>query len=277
MTTDITAENNDADEAIEEYILPVSIKVVSVDRSGLWLSRGWADFKKSAVLSLTCGAGFVSFGYILIFGLIQADMGSMILPLFGAFMLLAPVLAVGFYSVSSLISRGEKVTFMAMWAGCARNMGQVAAMGVVLLIFQFAWVLLAIFLFTIFYGDSPPQIDTFVQDMIFTPRGIMFLSLGSALGAFLAAAVFTITAISIPLLQDQDIDVVTAITISVLTVKANARVMVGWAGMLGVLIACGVVTFFVGLAVVFPLAGYATWHAYRDLIIIQEEKKVIKT
>lgn len=287
MTSDTTADNtidhqvtpagagqaplNEADA--EEYILPVSIKVVTVDRSGEWLTKGWHDFRKSIGLSLTCGGCFVLLGYILSFGLIEADMGSMVLPLFGGFMLMAPVLAVGFYAVARLIKNNKPVSFSAMWAGCFHNIGQVAAMGVVLLILNFVWVLLAIFLFTIFYGDAPPQIDTFIQDMIFTPRGIMFLLVGSAIGAVLAAAVFAVTAISIPMLLDQDVDVITAMTISVLAVRANARVMVGWAGMLGVLIAFGFITFFIGLAVVFPIAGYATWHAYRDLVIIRKEDR----
>jgi uncharacterized membrane protein len=86
------------------------------------------------------------------------------------------------------------------------------------------------------------------------------------LGATLAAAIFTVTAVSIPLLMDRPIDVVTAIGASILAVRANWQVMFGWAAMIAVFTAAGVAVFFVGLAVALPVLAYATWHAYRDLL-----------
>ena len=248
------------------YKLPVSVRIVPVDRSSRWLALGWRDFMAAPVLSLICGGCFTILSFALTFGLLKMDLGSLILPLAGGFMLVSPILAVGFYSVSQLIEKGEPVTFPAMWQGCMRNIGQVTAMSVVLLIFQFTWILIAISLFAGFFGAAPPPLEHFIEDVVFSAHGFPFLAVGTILGGILAAAIFAISAVSIPILMDRDVDVVTAIIISVITVRANLKVMVGWAGMIGVLMGLGLGTFYLGLTVAFPLLGYATWHAYRDLI-----------
>ena len=74
------------------------------------------------------------------------------------------------------------------------------------------------------------------------------------------------------MLLDRDIDVVTAIVASLRTVAANWQVMIGWAGLIGVISFVGLATIFIGLAVALPLLGYATWHAYRDLIEPEDDR-----
>jgi uncharacterized membrane protein len=82
----------------------------------------------------------------------------------------------------------------------------------------------------------------------------------------LAAIVFTITAVAIPILLDRDVGVMTAVATSVAAVLRNWRVMIGWAALIVIFTAAGLATFYIGLAVMLPLIGYATWHAYRDLV-----------
>ena len=173
---------------------------------------------------------------------------------------------VGLYDVSRRLETGDTVTFGSVCFVCLRNAGQVAAMGVVLLLIHFVWILIAIVLFALFFGDKPPPLETFVMEVLFSLKGAPFLLLGTVSGAALAALSFTVTAVSIPMLLDRDLDVVTAIGASILTVRANMQAMFGWAAMIALLTACGMVAFYVGLAVVLPVLGYATWHAYRDMI-----------
>jgi len=253
------------------YRLPVTIRSVDVDRSGHWLSAGWRDFLATPTVSLTYGSGFVVVSFLLTYGLIAAGLGSLVLPLAGGFVLLSPILVVGLYDVSRRRERGAEVALRHVFGAARDHMGNIAALGMVLLIVWFVWVEMAIFLFAIFFGQQPPPLDRFLEDVIFTLSGAPFLLVGSLLGAFLAATVFTITAVSVPLLLDRSVDVVTAMATSVLAIRANWQVMAGWAAMIGVISACGLASFFIGLAVALPVLAYATWHAYRDIIGPEEE------
>jgi uncharacterized membrane protein len=217
-------------------------------------------------LSLGYGALFVGASLALAFGLVAFDLGSLILPLAGGFVLMAPLLATGFYDISRRLQAGETPTVGGTVRASAAGFAQVGAMGAVLLIVFLAWTLLALVLFALFYGQSPPPLDRFVEEIAFSTRGAAFLALGTAVGAALATLAFAISAFSFPLLLDRPVDVVTAIAVSAAAVRANWRVMFGWAGLIVLLTGAGFVTLFLGLAVVMPLLGYASWHAYRDVI-----------
>lgn len=102
---------------------------------------------------------------------------------------------------------------------------------------------------------------------MFTLNGAFMLGIGTVVGAIIGAVVFSISAVSVPLIYDRQLDVVTAISASLLSVRTNWRVMFGWAALIVVCSAVGLVTLFLGLAVVVPVLAYATWHCYRDIII----------
>ena len=248
------------------YHFPVGIRTVDIDRTGHWLAAGWSDFLATPRISLIYGGAFSVLSALLSVGLIAADLGSLVLPLVGGFVLLAPVMVVGLYDVSRRLERGADISLRHVVGAFRENLGQLSAMGVVLLIIWFVWVEIAIFLFAIFFNQAPPPLDLFVEEVLFSLESAPFLLIGSAMGAILATAIFTITAVSIPLMMDRPIDVITAIGASILAVRANWQVMFGWAAMIAVVTACGVAVFFVGLAVALPVLAYATWHAYRDLL-----------
>jgi uncharacterized membrane protein len=246
--------------------LPATIRLVPVDASGRWLAAGWMDIRRAPALSLGYGALFVVASLAFSFGLAVLDLGSLILPLLGGFVLMAPLLAIGFYDISRRIEAGEAPTAGGVARASSASFGQVGAMGAVLMMVFFVWTLLALVLFALFYGQSPPPFDRFVEDIVFSVRGATFLALGTAVGAVIATLAFAISAFSFPLLLDRPVDVVTAIVVSIVAVRANWRVMFGWAALIVLLTGVGFVTLFLGLAVVMPLLGYASWHAYRDVI-----------
>ena len=95
----------------------------------------------------------------------------------------------------------------------------------------------------------------------------MFLLVGNGVGAIIALFVFSITAISPPMLVDRDVDFVTAMTTSVRAVIANPRAMLAWAIVIGADLAIAFVTLFVALLVIFPVLGHTTWHLYRRVIV----------
>lgn len=97
-----------------------------------------------------------------------------------------------------------------------------------------------------------------------------FLAIGSAVGAIFAAFTFVDSAFSLPMLANRDVDVVTAVVSSINAVLRNKRVMVLWAALIVALTVLGIITALLGLIVVIPWLGYATWHAYRDAIDVSE-------
>lgn len=249
------------------YHLPVDIQTVDVDRSGHWLAAGWRDFQRAPRVSLIYGGAFVIASFLLTIGLIYAGLGSLVLPLAGGFVMLAPILVVGLYDVSRRMEQGLEVSFGHVFSAFSANIGQLSAMGVVLLILWFVWVEVAIVLFALFFNQAPPPLNQFLADVVFSLEAAPFLIIGSAIGAAIATVIFCITAISIPMMFDRQVDVVTAIGASILAVRANWQVMFGWAAMIVVVTVAGFLSLFLGLAVALPVLAYATWHAYRDLVI----------
>jgi uncharacterized membrane protein len=130
-----------------------------------------------------------------------------------------------------------------------------------------AWIRLATLIFALFFSFRPPSLDNFVAEVFFQPESVPFLIVGVGTGAVLAALVFAISAVSIPMLLDKpQVNVATAIAASVQSVRLNLAPMLIWAAMIVLFAAAGLVAGYVGLAITMPIIGHATWYAYKDLI-----------
>lgn len=253
------------------YQLPVTInEIPEVDRSGRWLSAGWRDFRKTPGVSLAYGGAFVVISFVLVYGLIAAGLGSLVLPLAGGFIMLGPILVVGLYDVSRRLEKNQPARLADVFSAFGESAGQLSAMGVALLIAFLVWAEVALFLFMMFFNLTPPPLDRFLEEVVFSMNGAPLMIVGSLVGAVFGLVVFSISAVSVPLIYDRPIDVVTAISASLLAVRRNWRLMFGWAAMIVLVLICGFATFFVGLAVALPVLAYATWHAYRDLIAVED-------
>ncbi|MBY0431822.1 MAG: DUF2189 domain-containing protein [Rhodospirillales bacterium] len=244
-----------------------NVRVVSLDEQAVWLAAGWADLRASPGVSLAYGALFVAAGYAVSLGLLHLGLGSLILPLLGAFLLVGPFAAVGLYEISRGRERGEAVGLAQALRAWNRNGPQIAGFGLMLMLAVLAWVQIALLLFMLFFHAGPPPLEHFLSALLTAPQAPLFLLLGTVVGGALAALVFTVSAVSLPLLMDrEDVGVAAAIATSIDAVARNWRVMIGWAAVIALLIGLGLATFFIGLAVTLPLAGHASWHAYRGLV-----------
>ncbi len=242
------------------------IRRVAFDAPWNWLGAGWRDLWSSPQISLTYGAIFALAAYALALCLLQTNTLPLILPLAGGFLLMGPLLAVGLYEVSRRRETGQPVSFHDILPAGNGSRGQLALFGLMLLIINFVWMLLAFLLFMLFFGPSDfLPLDEFIPTLLFTHHGLGLLVAGTAAGAVLAVITYAISAISVPMLVDRKIDAVTAAILSVRAVRLNLPAMMLWAALILVLSATGIVALFVGLAVTFPLIGHATWHAYREL------------
>lgn len=249
------------------------IRTVGTDRPWAWLGAGWSDILKAPHISVGYGSIAVAASYILVAGLGSLGLEYLILPMAAGFMLVGPILAAGLYEVSRRQELGQPVTLEAAFTAYGHNAAQLVAIGFILMLALLAWARIAMIIFAMFFSDVPPTLELmpFVEQVFFSDRTFPFLLAGTAVGFVLAVIVFSISAISIPMLLDRDVGVITAIITSVAVVRQNFQTMVAWAGLIVLFTAAGIATAFFGLVVAFPLIGHATWHAYRDVVVRDTE------
>jgi uncharacterized membrane protein len=244
----------------------IAVRRVAFDAPWGWLGAGWRDFWSAPGISLAYGTAFAAISYVFVLQLSRMHALPLLLPLAGGFFLIAPLLAVGLYEVSRRRERNQTATFGDIFRAARGAVGPLAYFGVALLLLYFFWMQVASLLFMLFFGNADfPPVEQFVPTLLFTAHGLGLLVVGTAVGAAFAATAFSISAIAVPMLLDSKVDVVTAMRASVEAVRLNPPAMILWAVLIAGLTAAGLVTLFAGLAFAFPLAGYATWHAYREL------------
>lgn len=242
----------------------VTLQRVRRDAPWSWLKAGWHDLRRAPLVSVGYGLLFVAIGLAITAGLWRIGMTSWIPVAMAGFALIAPAFAIGFYQVSSKLDAGETPRFADVWLLDKGKIGQVALLGVFLIILLLFWVLIAQALYAYFaFGDFRPAGD-FTRFALTSPRGLALLGVGTLIGGVLAAFAFSISALSFPMLVDQDVDAVTALVASVKAVRAQPFVMLTWAWLIAFWIALGSVAFLAGLAVIFPWLGHASWRAYQD-------------
>ena len=246
---------------------PAIIRAVPPDRPWAWLTAGWRDLMANPQIGFFYGGALTLGGWMLGLLLLWAKSAWAILPVSAGFFMVAPILAAGLYEASRLREQGQPVTFGACLSGFTRNGGQLAFMGIVLVVLHLFWVRVAALIFMLMFGiNFAPSLESLPMAMLRSDMLLPFLIVGTGAGAVLAAAAFAISAVSIPMIVDRDITAMEAITVSIRAVLANPGAMAFWAGLIVVFTAFAMVPFFLGLALVIPLVGHATWHAYRDLV-----------
>jgi uncharacterized membrane protein len=263
------ADHRNTEPGHTPVIKPVAIphiRRVGLDRPWAWLAAGWNDFSQAPVVSLSYGLALVAVSYMLVLGLSSIGLFYLVLPMVAGFMLVGPIVAVGLYEVSRLHNLGREAGLGDAFRAYGRNGGQISAIGLALMLMLLFWVRIALLIFALFFSYQPPTLEGFVSTVFFTEQGLIFLVVGSAVGGIIACAVFAISALSIPMLLDRDTDLFTAIFTSVQGVMINWKTMVGWAGLIVLFTAAGLATAFIGLALALPLIGYASWHAYKEIV-----------
>lgn len=246
---------------------PIVLRRVPSEAPWTWLAAGWRDLKRARWASLAYGLFFALVSAGITVGLWLSDSIQMLPPLAAGFMLVGPLLAVGLYEISRRLEAGKRASIEVAVLSIARSPVQLAFLGALLMLLLLFWIRLAFLLFALFLGTGDtPQPEVLVSQLLFTPEGLGLLAVGTLAGAVLAFAAFALSAISVPLLLDRDIDAMSAIIASLKSVKLNWKPLLLWAWLVALITAAGIATLFVGLIVTFPLIGHATWHAYRALV-----------
>ncbi|MCG8358384.1 MAG: DUF2189 domain-containing protein [Kiloniellales bacterium] len=245
-----------------------SIKKIDLDQPWRWLSAGWEDLRKAPTVSLSYGIVFALAGYVLTAAIWVFEVFYLVLPLMAGFMLLGPLIGVGLYDTSRRLAQGEPVGLGYALTAWRRNAPQIGLMCLVLMLFLLAWIRIATLIFALFFSDNPPRPEPlFLLDVFASADSLPFLAFGTLVGGVLAAGVFAISVISIPLLIDRDVNVITAIVASFESVRQNFWTMALWAWLIALFVGAGLITGYLGLIITLPLIGHASWHVYKSVIV----------
>lgn len=229
------------------------------------LRLGWRDFTRAPLYGVLFSAVYV-LGGILMYAMFTAAAAEYwFIPIAVGFPILAPFAATGLYEVSRRLEAGLPMgmgdIFGVVFAQKDRQIPSMAMF--IMLVFMF-WVFVAHTVFALFFGLQP--IGTSAWDALTSTTGITMLGFGTLVGGVMAAVFFALTVVSLPLLLDREVDFISAMIASFGCVAANPGVMLRWAAMIAAALFVGMLPMFLGLFVVLPVFGHATWHLYRRLM-----------
>jgi uncharacterized membrane protein len=241
----------------------LKIRHVGSEASTRWLEKGIADFKTAPMVSFSYGMIYVLSG--LVFAWLFWRTPQFIAAMAVGFLLIGPIVAVGFYCMSRSIEAGNKPSFSQGLNALRFNTISLISFALVLAILMGIWTVISSITIALSFGNITVGEDMF-DTLINHNQPLPFLLAYFVGGGMIALVAFVISVVSVPLITDKKVDFVTAILVSMQAVRENLVPMISWAAIIVTLMLLGYLFFFVGLAVTLPIVGHASWHAYRDLV-----------
>ena len=248
---------------------PAAPEINEVDASDLRaaLALGWQDFRRAPLLGAVFSAVYVLGGWLIFWAMTTKGQLWWTLPASAGFPILGPFIACGFYEISRRLETGEPLVASEIFGVIFRQKDrQIPAMAAVIVVYFLFWNFLSHMIFALFLGNAVMTNVSSSLDVFLSPQGLAMLAFGTLVGAGFATLLFCLTVVSLPMLLDREVDFVTAMLTSFAPVRENPGVMLGWGALIAVCLFLGMLPGFLGLFVVLPLFGHASWHLYRRAI-----------
>lgn len=232
------------------------------------LARGISDFAAYRTDVMFLCIIYPVAGLLLAWLAFGYDLLPLVFPLAWGFALIGPVAAVGLYEISRRREQGVDIT----WADAfgvvrAPAFGAILVLGLMLLAIFLLWLAAAQVIYLVTLGPEPPaSLGAFVRDVFTTRAGWALIAVGLGIGCLFAVLVLTISVVSFPLLLDRDVGLYAAVATSMRAVAMNPGPMAVWGLIVAGALAIGSLPLLLGLIVVMPVLGHATWHLYRKVV-----------
>ena len=237
-----------------------------------WLGAGWSDLRTNPVPSLCYGLAIFLVSVFVVWGMFRFEVDYFFLPALSGFMVLGPLIATGLYEKSRRLEEGKRTGLMGMIFVRPSSSYQAVFLGLLLLLLFMLWQRAAFLLLALHMGVRPFGGFDDILPMVFTTwMGWSLLITGTIIGGLFAAFGFAIGVFAMPMMLEERTDALTAMGISLTLVWNNLGVMLVWGAIVVALFAISLLTGLLGLIVIFPLLGHATWHAYRAIRVSRGE------
>jgi uncharacterized membrane protein len=232
------------------------------------LARGVDDFMAMPSHAIFLCVIYPLLGIFLVAMTVGHSMLPLAFPIAAGFALVGPLAAIGLYELSRRREAGlDGSSSHALDVLHSPSLGAIVALGVLLMAIFLIWLAVAEAIYIANFGYSAPaSLRQFAGDVIHTSAGWTLVFVGTGIGFLFAVLVLSISAISFPLLLDRDVGAAVALLTSIRVVVANPLTMALWGFIVAALLVIGSIPFFLGLTVVMPILGHATWHLYRRAV-----------
>lgn len=231
-----------------------------------WLAAGWRDFTAIPLLAVSYGLVLAAISAGIFWALYSTGSASWFFVLLGGFLLVGPMLGMGLYAASRALAEGRKPGWPdVFWVRDAVRREQLM-LGLLLVFLYFLWTRIAQVIYALSTWRIHHDRASFLDFVLLEPNGQMMVLAGLVTGGFVAFSNYALAAVAAPMLLDRRYDVFMALATSVRSVNRNFFPMLLWAFLIVFLTVIGIAFAFAGLAVVFPVVGMASWHAYRAIV-----------
>ena len=246
---------------------PIVVRTIGAADLKDALVKGFDDFKAMPTFALFLVIIYPIIGLVLFRVVFGHDLLPLAFPLIAGFTLLGPLAAIGLYQMSRLREQGLGISLEALKLHRHASIGAIVTLGIVLLAIFFAWLVTAQAIYHLIFGNAvPASIAEFARQVFTTSAGWTLIFVGCGVGFVFATVVLTISVMSFPMLLDKNVDAATAVRTSVRAVLANPMTMAMWGLVVAGGLVIGTLPFLIGLAIVLPVLGHATWHLYRKVV-----------
>ncbi|MGY0193782.1 DUF2189 domain-containing protein [Leptothrix sp. BB-4] len=241
---------------------PIRLRTLAFADPLQWLARGWQDFVRHPGIGLFFGLCFTGMGWALMKVFQQAPAWT--LALSAGFLLMGPFICMGLYQVSRRLERGERPDFGDALTAWDEHTAQMAIFGFVLLVLEMLWGRASLVVFAVSFDGMPDFKGSLLA--LLNPENIEFIVAYIGVGALFAGLIFAVSVVSIPMMLDRRVDAITAGLTSLRLVLTQPGVMLWWGALLVLLVVIALLPWFLGLLVIGPVLGHASWHAYRGAV-----------
>ena len=264
--TDAHADRNGSAAApldtADPSVFDIRLHSVGLGAPLQWLRLGWRDFTRAPGIGVFYGACFAAMGWMLLELFRHAP--AYTLALSAGFLLAGPFMCLGLYDVSRRLERGDRPDLARSLTAWRARTGTMAIFGAVLLILEMLWARASLIVFALSFDGMPDFKGSLLA--LLDPENLAFIVAYVAVGGLFAGLIFAISVVAMPMILDRHTDAITAGLTSLRLCLTQPGLMVLWGAVITLLVVLAMAPWFLGLVVVAPVLGHASWHAYRGVV-----------